>query len=123
VGRNWAALLRRRPRLLAFVAAALFLRLLVPAGYMVGGAGLVPCPAVAAAPLAHHGHHHAPAPHGEAPCPFAALSAPAVPPADPFTFASAPAPFPAAPRPVFVSPARPRAAAPPPPSTGPPAAV
>jgi hypothetical protein len=119
-----AALLRRRPRLLAFVAAALLLRLLVPVGYMVGGAGLVPCPAAVTAAPSHHGHHHSdPARHAEAPCPFAALSAPVLPPDDALALAPARVIFAPLPLPPLAAFAAPAAAAPPPPATGPPAAV
>jgi hypothetical protein len=110
------------------LAAALFLRLLVPAGYMVGSAAgvpaLVPCPAVVAAPvMAHHGHHDGRAPHGEAPCPFAALAAPALPPADPFALTSSKPAYALAPEWLPAEQFAPSAAAPPPPATGPPFSV
>jgi hypothetical protein len=110
------------------LAAALFLRLLVPAGYMVGsaagGLALVPCPAVASAPvMARHGHHDGSAPHAEAPCPFAALAAPALPPADPLALAPPQATYALAPAWLPAETLAPGAAAPPPPATGPPASV
>jgi hypothetical protein len=110
------------------LAAALFLRLLIPAGYMVGSAAgasvLVPCPAVVPAPvMAHHGHHDGRAPHAEAPCPFAALGAPVLPPADPLALAPSPAGFSLAPAWLPAESPMAGAAAPPPPATGPPASV
>jgi hypothetical protein len=110
------------------LAAALFLRLLVPSGYMVGSAAgapaLVPCPAAVAAPvMAHHGHHDGRTPHAEAPCPFAALAAPALPPADPLTLAPPPPGFALAPAWLPAERPAPGAAAPPPPARGPPATV
>src|SRR3954452_9685675 len=78
----------------ALILAALLLRFMVPAGFMIGTAasgapGLVLCPGVEAPihVMAMRGHNHAPA-HDparlrEAPCPFAALAAPALPPAPP----------------------------------------
>jgi hypothetical protein len=109
-------------------AAALFLRLLVPAGYMVGsaagGPALVPCPAVAPASImAHHGHHDGRLPHAEAPCPFAALAAPALPSASPLALAQLQAAFGLAPAWLPAESLRPGAAAPPPPATGPPASA
>jgi hypothetical protein len=107
------------------LAAALFLRLLVPAGFMVGSAAgapaLVPCPA--AGPAMHGGHHHGPAPHTEAPCPFAALAAPALPPADPLVLAPSQPGFALAPAWLPEESPAPGAAAPPPPARGPPATV
>ncbi|MBW6528631.1 hypothetical protein KZ813_17455, partial [Sphingomonas sp. RHCKR7] len=73
-------LLDRFPRLaLWLVAAALAVRLLVPAGYMLSPAhplALVTCPGVA--PAAHRAHGDSPAHHGapDQPCAFAALAAP-----------------------------------------------
>jgi hypothetical protein len=109
-------------------AAALFLRLLVPAGYMVGSAAgvaaLVPCPAVESAPvMAHHGQHDGRTPHAEAPCPFAALAAPALPPVDPLAFAPPQAGFAPAPAWLPAESLAPGAAAPPPPARGPPASA
>jgi hypothetical protein len=110
------------------LAAALFLRLLVPAGYMAGNAAgvpaLVPCPAAVPAPaMAHPGHHHGPAPHSESPCPFAALAAPAVPPDDPLALAPPQPSFALAPAWQPAKRLALGAAAPPPPATGPPASV
>jgi hypothetical protein len=110
------------------LAAALLLRLLVPAGYMVGSAAgapaLVPCPAVVPVPaMAHHGHHHGPVSHAEAPCPFAALAAPALPPADPLALAPPQADFARLPAWRPVERLAPGAASPPPPARGPPATV
>lgn len=58
---------RRLPILLA-IACALFLRSLVPAGWMPASSGgafaIEPCPAAASAPLTHMaGHHHGKAHH------------------------------------------------------------
>ncbi|MFL6862778.1 MAG: hypothetical protein ACJ8DZ_07245 [Allosphingosinicella sp.] len=126
VGRHTAAFRVSRPGLFALAAAALLLRLLVPAGFMIGTQGGAPalllCPQVAAAPMHHRGGHQAPAGHAEAPCPFAALSAPALPPPEPLRAS--------APEPAFAPPAQalptqqpaPDPASPPPPARGPPAA-
>src|SRR6185437_1422791 len=85
----------RKP-LAALFFFALLLRALVPAGFMIGTAAsgapaLVLCPGFEPPPAVHrvamHGqmraHHHDPATHHEAPCPFGALAAPALPPAPP----------------------------------------
>lgn len=122
------AFLQARPRAAMLFAAALLLRLLVPAGYMVGSAAgapaLVPCPAVVAAPVMdHHGRHDGRAPHAEAPCPFAALGAPVLPPADPLALAPAQVGFTLAPAWHPGRSPTPTAAAPPPPATGPPASA
>lgn len=119
------AFLRARPRAAMLLAAALFLRLLVPSGYMVGSAAgapaLVPCPAAGPAPvMAHPGHHHGPVPHAEAPCPFAALAAPALPPADPLALAPRQPGFVLAPAWLPAESPAPGAAAPLPPARGPP---
>lgn len=72
--------LRTHPRLFAFVAAlALFVRLLVPAGFMPhvapGHFAIVACPGVSQSVTHHHGHD-APAHDGfERPCAFAAVAA------------------------------------------------
>ena len=72
-------LLANSPRLaLWLVVAALAVRLLVPAGYMLSPArplALVACPGVT--PVAHHGHGGAPAHHQapDQPCAFAVLAA------------------------------------------------
>lgn len=113
LGRAWTG------ALLLFV---LVLRGLAVPGYMaaagIGGApALVPCPS--ASPVAHHGAKH-PLRHSESPCPFAALAAPALPPA--------PAPAVAEPAartlpillPAGTEGRRPPPASPPPPATGPP---
>ncbi|HEX5183761.1 MAG TPA: hypothetical protein VFW19_11500 [Allosphingosinicella sp.] len=124
-----------RPLLAGLFLFALMLRLLVPAGYMIGtdasGApALILCSGVEAPPTVHHAmrmpggspmHHHDPADHRDAPCPFAALAAPALPPSPPvMTAALAPPAEPAAP-PFAVGASSPALAAPPPPATGPPA--
>jgi hypothetical protein len=111
----------------ALLFAILLLRAFVPAGYMAGtGASgapaLVLCPGVDPPPaMAMHGHKHDPATHRESPCPFAALAAPALPPAPPL-FAPPPA-LPTEPSraPALRADAAPGPAAPPPPATGPPA--
>ncbi|MBB3348711.1 hypothetical protein [Sphingomonas sp. BK069] len=83
------------------VVAALAVRLLVPAGYMLSPArplALVACPGVA--PVAHHRHDRSPAHHRapEQPCAFAALTTPlavaaaTVPPAVTALAAATPAP-------------------------------
>jgi hypothetical protein len=109
--------------------AILLLRAFVPAGYMAGTAAsgapaLVLCPGVEAPPvhaMAMHGHRHDPATHRESPCPFAALTAPALPPA-PSLFTPPPAPPAEASRQAILRAApAPGPAAPPPPATGPPA--
>jgi hypothetical protein len=110
------------------LVAALFLRLLVPAGYMVGSAAgvpaLVPCPSAGAVPaMAHPGHHHGPVSHAEAPCPFAALGAPALPPADPLALAPPQPGFALAAAWLPAESLAPGAAAPPPPARGPPTLV
>jgi hypothetical protein len=123
-----------------FASAALVLllmfRLLIPSGYMIapdseGKPGLALCAAPARAAVQaslHRGHDGHPADSvpdktAELPCPFAALSAPPLPPAPPIlvpmALAAPPAPDrPAAPGPRAVTPA-----APPPPATGPPVLV
>lgn len=123
-----------RKGLAALFFFALLLRALVPAGFMIGTAAsgapaLVLCPGADPAPVVHamtmHGampaHHHDPATHREAPCPFGALAAPALPPAPPVV-AQPPAPMAqhVAP-PQLVTGAVPALASPPPPATGPPA--
>lgn len=127
---------RSRPGLFSLLLAALALRLLVPAGFMIGAdAGgapaLVLCDGAAAASVAApahamHGMHraaaHDPAHHRQAPCPYAALAAPVLPPL-PALFA-APAPAPAGPPlAALFAPAVPGPAAPLPPATGPPLAA
>jgi hypothetical protein len=115
--------------LLALVAATLFLRLLVPVGYMLGAVGgvpaLVPCPQfdAASAPMPHHGHSHTPASHAEPQCPFAALSAPVLPPVDSPAIAQAAPSYDLPVEPLTVALLAPRPASPPPPATGPPAAA
>jgi hypothetical protein len=115
--------------------AAVMLRLLVPAGFMIApdaaGApalvlcdGAAPAPLVAAAPVhAMHGMHHAPrhdpAQHRQAPCPYAALAAPVLPPLSSAFVPPTPA-HEALPLPPLFARAAPGAAAPPPPATGPP---
>jgi hypothetical protein len=125
-----------RPGLFSLLLAAVMLRLLVPAGFMIapdaaGVPAFVLCdgvaPAVVAAPVqAMHGMHHAPrhdpAQHRQAPCPFAALAAPVLPPLPAFFVPPSPAPA-ARPLPPLPARAAPGAAAPPPPPTGPPHAA
>jgi hypothetical protein len=123
-----------RPHLLSLLLTAMMLRMLVPAGYMLApdGAGaprLVQCDGLGAPPppsahAMHQGDHsrpqHAPAHHAQAPCPYAALSAPVLPPLPPLLL---PLPIPpdmAAPAAAASSLHRPGAAAPLPPATGPP---
>jgi hypothetical protein len=121
----------------AALALLLFLsllaRALVPAGYMVaagtsGWPTLILCPGSAAQPAAAAGHHHHIAgdhknEHGtsaESPCAFAALLAPALPPAPPIAAEPAPVPvFAPTSRPDHEA-LRPALAAPPPPARGPP---
>src|SRR3954467_12829930 len=115
----------------ALILAALLLRFMVPAGFMIGTAasgapGLVLCPGVEAPihVMAMRGHNHAPAHdparHREAPCPFAALAAPALPPAPPaFLPPLAPA-VETTTVATLTAAAPPALAAPPPPATGPP---
>ena len=114
----------------ALILAALLLRFMVPAGFMIGTAasgapGLVLCPGIEASGhvMAMQGHrpHHDPAAHREAPCPFAALAAPALPPAPPVFLPPPPLRDEAAAVAVFAVAPEPPLAAPPPPATGPPA--
>ncbi|MBV8686454.1 MAG: hypothetical protein JOZ90_09220 [Alphaproteobacteria bacterium] len=73
-------------RSLALLLALLLLRLAVPAGFMVSpaaGLALIPCPAAsvhAAAVHAGHGPDGQPATGDHQSCPYAALSAPYLPP-------------------------------------------
>ncbi|HEX4738588.1 MAG TPA: hypothetical protein VH331_13610 [Allosphingosinicella sp.] len=122
-----------RPLLTALFLLALTLRAMVPAGFMIGDTAsgapaLILCPGFESAPphaMAMRGHvpahHHDPATHREAPCPFGALAAPALPPAPPVV--ALPAGLVAEPLapPAFRAAAAPPLAAPPPPATGPPA--
>jgi hypothetical protein len=123
---------------------ALMLRIAVPSGWMLspdGALAIVPCPASAPAPAAHPGHHamaghgaamthagghdgparHDPATHASQACPYAALSAPMLPPEPPVAVGAESQAIPA------TAPARAEAppvaalAAPPPPARGPPA--
>lgn len=109
------------------------LRLLVPTGFMIaadahGAPSLVLCDGVAGSePVVrhtmhapHHGAQHDPVHRHEAPCPYAALAAPVLPPL-PATFAP-PAAALVAPAPALraASFAHRGPAAAPPPSTGPP---
>jgi hypothetical protein len=123
-----------RPLLAGLFLFAIMLRALVPAGFMIGASAsgapvLILCPGVEPPPIqmAMRGHAHAPghdpATHRESPCPFAALAAPALPPA-PLTVAPPPAQPPQARLEAQLrAAAAPGLAAPPPPATGPPAAV
>jgi hypothetical protein len=115
---------------MALLLGALFLRILIPAGFMAGTVGgdpaLILCPgADVSTALAIHRHHggarHDPATHGDAPCPFAALAAPALPPAPPILAVIAAEPSTRATPDRRPATLRPGLAAPPPPSTGPPA--
>ncbi|MFN3520830.1 MAG: hypothetical protein ACK4YQ_01170 [Phenylobacterium sp.] len=122
---------------LVLVALALFMRVLIPAGYMAsaspGGPALVICtgegplqvsvdPAQAAfeASLGHDGKPAGPEPKSDHPCAFAGAAAPLTAP----SLAEAPAPLPAYPAPATVHAVHQRPglglAAPPPPTTGPP---
>jgi hypothetical protein len=130
----------------AAVILALLLRFAVPVGYMPAGdgtLGIMPCPSGGALPVAMpgmdmpgmdmtamaHGSHgsadhhrqHDPAKHqGSTTCPFAAVSAPVLPP-NPVLLARVELPAFAEFRAPLVSrPAVPTLAAPPPPSRGPP---
>jgi hypothetical protein len=123
-----------RPLFAALFLLALTLRAMVPAGFMIGDAAsgapaLILCPGFEATPPPHamamHGHvpahHHDPATHREAPCPFGALAAPALPPAPP-AFLPPPVEPQAVPvRAQLHTAFAPSLAAPPPPATGPPA--
>ena len=119
---------RSGPALLGLFFCALVLRTFVPAGYMIGPAAagspaLILCPDAGPIPQSHGKHHHGhPATHKESPCPYAALAAPALPPAPVLL---APQPLPRAAPAMFAALAAsaPPLAAPPPPSTGPPALV
>lgn len=114
------------------LAAALLVRALVPAGWMVGstadGVGLVLCDGLAPETAdAHAGMHHAPADQGEpeepapdVPCAFAGLAA-AHEPVTPIGL-DHPSPATAVVTPILPSATPGRGlAAPPPPATGPPA--
>ena len=119
----------------ALLFAILLLRAVVPAGYMVGAAAsgapaLILCPGIeppAVHAMAMHGHVHAPshdpATHRDNSCPFAALAAPALPPAPPLVAPPAAAPAEALLPPPLHAAAVPGLAAPPPPATGPPASA
>ena len=125
---------RARPLLAALFLLALTLRAMVPAGFMIGDAAsgapaLILCPGFEPPPPPHAmamrshlpAHHHDPATHREAPCPFGALAAPALPPAPPVVALDAtPAAEPLVPPALRIA-AAPSLAAPPPPATGPPA--
>jgi hypothetical protein len=123
-----------RPLFAALFLLALTLRAMVPAGFMIGNAAsgapaLILCPGFEPPPPPHAmamrnhvpAHHHDPATHREAPCPFGALAAPALPPAPPVVALPAGlVPEPLAP-PLLRTAAAPPLAAPPPPARGPPA--
>jgi hypothetical protein len=122
-----------RPGLIGLLLSALMLRLLIPAGFMLavdahGGPALVLCGGTQAAPAAsihkmHGARHqipHDPAHGHEAPCPYAAMAAPVVPPLPP-VLAPAPQTRPPVAQPALRSAwAPPPSASPPPPATGPP---
>jgi hypothetical protein len=124
---------RTRPGLLSLLLAAVMLRLLVPAGFMIaadttGAPALVLCDGVAPEPAVaptqamhamHHAPRHDPAHHRAAPCPYAALAAPVLPPL-PAAFAPQAPVAAEQPPPALVARADPGAAAPTPPATGPP---
>lgn len=101
-------LLRHRHLAAWAIAAALLMRMLVPTGYMIGGAGgaltILLCPGYAPTPdaampgMAHHAgqaHHQDGREHpgkhsgGEMPCAFSGLSAPSLGGADPLLLALA----------------------------------
>ena len=117
----------------ALLLTILLLRAFVPAGYMIGTAAsgtpaLVLCPGVEARPvhkMVMRGHAHAPshdpATHRDSPCPFAALAAPALPPAPPLFAPPRAIPAEAALAPSLGAGSARGLAAPPPPATGPPA--
>jgi hypothetical protein len=121
---------RSSARHILLLAAALAMRLFVPAGYMIDAAGtdavrLVICDGTVQATAAGMAHHHTshPGKDGQGHCPFAVAMAPLT-GADPphMEFAPRqPASSPAA-KPERAA-YRPAASAPPPPSTGPPALV
>jgi hypothetical protein len=130
------------------ILLALLLRFAIPTGYMLAGDGsfaIVPCPAAGpvapvlsnesdsagmpgdhAMPMDHamHGsmphHHQEPAGHQDASCPYAALSAPVLPPEPPLFQGIERLAFAEFHVPVVRSLAMPALAAPPPPSRGPP---
>lgn len=108
------------------------LRMLIPAGYMIGAdargtPALVLCdgtagPLAASKPAMHHNRHgppHEPAQHREAPCPYAAIAAPVLPPLPPAFAPPPPAPAPA-PVPAHIARESRAVAAQLPPATGPP---
>jgi hypothetical protein len=88
--------------------------------------GSASAPAVAAPAHAMHGMHsaprHDPAQHRQAPCPYAALAAPVLPPLTTALVPQTPIHV-ARPLPPILGRAAPGAAAPPPPATGPPQAA
>jgi hypothetical protein len=128
-------ILRLKPALLGLAFVAMLLRMLVPAGFMIassatGAPTLVLCdgfaPPAAVEPVRgmagmHHSPRHEPDHRREAPCPYAAMAAPVLPPL-PVPFGP---PTPAAP--ASLAPFFARAVADPaailPPSTGPPHAA
>lgn len=117
----------------------MLLRLLVPAGFMIGAgaagapalilcdgyaqarsaAPMPPAHAMHAAHAAHQAPGHDPLHHREAPCPYAAVAAPVLPPLPPAVTPPAPAPI-AVPVPVLLARTVAGAAASLPPATGPP---
>jgi hypothetical protein len=118
----------RRPQLpiLMLLAAALFLRALVPAGWMPAPGGgsfaIQPCPAADFAPPDRGASHHHRSSHGDhsGDCAFAPLHAGAAPLHQP-PLIEAPAPTTAKPLDRILIAAFPTGPpAPPPPSTGPP---
>jgi hypothetical protein len=119
----------------ALIALALWLRLLVPAGWMPSeaGFGIRPCLPEAAAAAAHdhhasshhHGHHGAAKPetpkHSGEICAFTALAlALAAPPLPPLLPEATPAPVPLPAMPLRHAGTLLALASPPPPATGPP---
>jgi hypothetical protein len=134
---RYAGRVNVRPKLLCFLLAALLVRLLVPAGYMIDTAGahgvrIVLCAgdgvqAPPASPMrgsmhnaAHH-HDHDGRGEGHSLCPYAALSNASSPPPLAAALPPPPAPAPLGAPAHAVRAIRLALAAPPPPATGPPA--
>jgi hypothetical protein len=128
-----SAMKAARPLLAGLFVLALTLRAMVPAGFMVGAAAsgapaLVLCPGFEPPPPVHAmamrghapSHHHDPAAHREAPCPFAALAAPAVPPSPPLFVPPAALSHQPVTQPRLQAASTLPLVAPPPPATGPP---
>lgn len=109
--------------MLALLSLVLLFQTLIPAGYMIapsgGGLALTLCEAAAPPASMHHQGHEAPAKPKQT-CAYAALAAPALPPAPPLIGIS-PSPTDSAPA-AWIAPTSisPQPVALPPPSTGPP---